>query len=232
MINKFDLIGRSYIQTALGLLLLVVIGSVATFSQSVKKPGYGILIDNTGSLRQQFPREIEIAKEIVNQLDGNSSISVFMFATVAGQEVAVATAGIECSSEKAAILRQLDAVRVEGGQTLLLGSISMVGIRLGSEKPATCPEYREKKLIVISDGEDRVSKITASELAAELKAAGTVVYAVGLIEDLSSGAKSEAREFLTNITKETGGKVVFPKKKQSASEIVAELLGVTPKVSK
>jgi hypothetical protein len=155
-----------------------------------------------------------------------------MFATVAGQEVAVATAGIECSSEKAAILRQLDAVRVEGGQTLLLGSISMVGIRLGSEKPATCPEYREKKLIVISDGEDRVSKITASELAAELKAAGTVVYAVGLIEDLSSGAKSEAREFLTNITKETGGKVVFPKKKQSASEIVAELLGVTPKVSK
>ena len=229
---------RSFIKTSLGLLFLIVIGGTVTFAQSAKKPGYGILIDNTGSLRPQFSREIEIAKEIVNRVDGGASISVFLFAPLTGKEVAVATVGIECSSEKTAILRRIEGINVEGGQTLLYGSISMIGTRLGSERPPTCPEYSEKRLILITDGEDRVSRIKANELATELKKSGTVIYAVGLIDDLSSdggfggqSAKSKAKEFLTNITKETGGKVIFPKKKQSASEIVTELLGIVPKES-
>jgi hypothetical protein len=39
----------------------------------------------------------------------------------------------------------------------------------------------------------------------------TSVYAIGLTRELEGSKRSKAKELLTSITKETGGRVVFPK---------------------
>jgi len=66
----------------------------------------------------------------------------------------------------------------------------------------------------------------------ELKATGVKVYAIGLIRQLDADTlirispRERAETFLTKITKETGGRAVFPKsKKIDVDGLLNELLG-------
>ncbi len=228
------------------IILFCLFLSVAFFTpqilgQSEKKAAYGIIFDNTGSLRPQIATEIELGSEILTAISGKSLVSIFGFVTNPDPKSPNASiaAGIECSSDAIAIKKQIDGLTVIGGQTTLIDAISVVAERLNTSKPSTCGEYTERNLVVITDGEDRASVTKLSDLLASLKTTGTKVYVVGLVNDLGSDGgfigKSpvkKAKEFLENLTKETGGKVVFPKKKQKPADIIKELFEVNSQIVK
>ena len=221
----------------------------SVFGQKAEDKAYAIFLDNSGSLRSQLAREKEIAKEMVNYSVGNGVVSFFGFENVPGSSVLSVGVGLECTRDVAGLNRQINNVSTIGGQTTLIDAVSLIGTRLVSAGTGKCGSASELNILLITDGEDRVTTAKVEDLIRELKQKGIKVFAIGLIEELSKGSwpfdksvkitdsstgkvvdksiftndkdpKKNAKDFLEKITKETGGKVIFPNKKQKAAELI------------
>ncbi|MBA2341612.1 MAG: VWA domain-containing protein [Pyrinomonadaceae bacterium] len=105
-----------------------------------------------------------------------------------------------------------------------------MGEKLNAKAASEKGVYAGKVIIIISDGEDRVSAVKKEQLIKELKESSIKVYAIGLTQELGGGgggrnSKGRAETFLRNITAETGGRVIFPKRNATDIEsLLNELL--------
>ena len=214
----------------MGLALILGLFVANVFAQAEKRATYGILFDNTGSMNEQLPRQQEIAKEVISQFAEQGPISIFSFATdrSTSPPLARAIVGIECSKDKDLFSKQIAGVSQVYGQTTLLDGIRL-SIESLSKPPAGCENTSEKSLILMSDGEDRASKTTLEELVKILKEKEVKVYVVGLLDNFADATfigKSPVKMykgFLEKVAIESGGRVIFPQKKESAKEIVKQL---------
>jgi hypothetical protein len=205
-----------------------------TVIQTGPKEAYTILIDNTGSMRSQFGLVSELSKRIVEQTHQRSPISLYAFKTQGRMSDAVAVVSSEFgwSQDKPTLENYIDSIFVIAGRTAVRDSISAMAEQLNA-KAAAAKEPVAKIMVLITDGEDRVSRIGEKELIKSLKEDSIKVYAIGLTSELENqgglirkGSRDRAVSFLEKVTKETGGRVVFPKSKKVDSEaLVNELLG-------
>jgi len=218
----------------LSALLLTIILSSSASSQSERKIASGILIDNTGSLRSQFDQVIKLSKGIVGQTYQRGPISLFVFKPEGDKSnrLAVVASDIQWSQDQHVLDKYLDSVFVVPGQTTLMDGINAIAMQLNAKASLDKDAIADKVLFLITDGEDRSSKIREKELIKTLKESGIKVYAVGLVRELDNEgglirkpARQKAVAFLEWITKETGGRVVFPKSKNvDVDTLLNELL--------
>ena len=139
------------------------------------------------------------------------------------------TPRIEQTQDEQLLKQTIDNLYVEGGQTTLLDAIQMIADRLGEK--AGGPDFSDRVIILITDGEERTSVVRQKQLLQKLSELKIRVYAIGLVQQLSSeggftrpSKRSKAVELLKDITKETGGRVVFPKSdRQDLQSLLAEL---------
>jgi uncharacterized protein YegL len=215
--------------TALMLTLLLFNLAVA---QSDKKIAYTILIDNTGSLRTQFPEVVLLSKGIVEQIHQRGHVSLFNFQTQGAKpnQVAVITPGIEWSQDKNVLDDYIDSLSIVPGQTTLMDAINSMAEQLHKKVNLERATFGDQVIFLITDGEDRVSKIKEKQLIKALKENGIKVYAVGLVNELDNegiirqAPREKAVAFLQKITKETGGRAVFPKStKSDVGKLLSEL---------
>lgn len=213
-------------------LILVFVFSVIAMSQETQRSGFGIFVDNTGSLRPQIDMEIEAANEVLKQVKPGSYVYLFGFATdpTSNSRMARFAVGAQCSTDRDLVKKQIDGLFTVPGQTTLFDAIKTSAEYLDTKRPDKCDAFAEKSLVVITDGEDRASVTREKDLIKSLKAQGIKVYVIGLIEDLSKeggfvgkSPYEKARGFLEKLTNETGGNVVFPKKKQSITDVIKKL---------
>jgi Mg-chelatase subunit ChlD len=211
----------------LGLLLTVLLllsVSATCEAQEKKKIAYGVFVDNSGSMRTQFERVIQLSKAVTDQIRGGGPVSIFDFHSQGKlqQGRAVAIARIEQTQDARLLEQSIDDLYVEGGLTTLLDAIQIMAERLS--ETAAGPDYSDRVIILITDGEDRKSVVRQKQLMLRLSELKIRVYAIGLVEQLESGSRSKAGDLLTAITKETGGRVVFPKSNsQDIQSILSEL---------
>src|SRR5713226_9788903 len=106
------------------ILLLCGVGQ----SQGKKKIVYGILLDNTGSMRSQFDTVKEIAKGVVKQVHDHGPVSLFDFASqgIGRGSKAIPTARIEREQNGQILAEAINNLYVEGGQTTLLDAIEFI----------------------------------------------------------------------------------------------------------
>ena len=223
--------GPSHALRAIVALIVLTITFAATaLSQSEQKPNYAILVDNTGSLRTQFPYVIALSKSIVQRTHQQGPVSLFNFKPYRDlrQPVATVTAGPQSIQSIAALEGYLDGLFVIGGQTTLRDAIDFMAQQMNDNAQQLAGE---KIIILVTDGEDRVSKINEDDLLKSLKTSGIKVYAVGLtteLDDPSRGLneskRSKAEHFLKKLTKETDGRVVFASSKNDIDDVVDHLL--------
>jgi len=197
-----------------------------TVIQTGQKEAYAILIDNTGSMRSQFGLVSELSKRIVEQTHQRSPISLYAFKTQGRMSDAVAVVSSEFgwSQDKAVLENYIDSIFVIAGRTAIRDGISAMAEQLNS-KASAAKEPLAKVMVLITDGEDRVSRIGEKELIKTLKENSIKVYAIGLTSELENqggligkGSKGRAEGFLEKVTKATGGKAVFPKSKKVVVE--------------
>ena len=201
-------------------ILLLLSTSVICAAQEKKKIAYGILLDDTGSMRSQLEIVEAIGKGVVHQVHDHGPVSLFDFASqgVGRASRAVPTPRIEATQDEQLLNRTIKNLYVQGGQTTLLDAIEFIGDRLDHESPDT-----NKVIILISDGEERISQINQKQLIQKLNEHKTSVFAIGLVQQLDK-SRSKAVDLLKLITKETGGRVVFPKSdRQDLQSLLAEL---------
>ena len=219
------------------ILLTLVISNFA-LAQSEKKVAYGVLIDNTGSLRTQFPQIKTLGKGVVKRIHQRGSTSLFNFVTQEEKKVslAVVTSGIEWSQDKDVLNSYIDGLIIVPGQTALMDAINSVAEKLNAKANLEKDAFAERAVVLITDGEDRVSKVKEKELIHRLKESGIKVYAVGLVREVEAegglirqSRREKAERFLKKLAKETGGRAIFPKSDQvDVDSLVGELLaGVT-----
>ena len=205
---------------ALPALLALLLLSALCTAQEKKQIAYGILLDDTGSMRSQLFMVEDIGKGVVHQVHDHGPVSLFDFASegIGRGSRAVPTPRIKTTQDERVLNRTIENLYVQGGQTTLLDAIEFIGDSLDQESPKA-----NKVIILITDGEERSSKINQKQLIQKLNEHKTSVFAIGLVQQLDK-TRSKAVDLLKLITKETGGRVVFPKSdRQDLQALLAEL---------
>jgi Ca-activated chloride channel family protein len=232
---------KKNLRLSLVLFLAVLYLPNLTLAQNDKKAAYGILLDNTGSMRSQIQTLQNLSKAVAQNATKRGIVSIFNFETQGDFSdkksfLAVATSGTDWSQDKNAIGKYIDVVKIAGGQTTLLDAIHSIG-KITDEK-ANAEKLSEKIIILITDGEDRASKIKEKQVIKELKEKAVKVYAIGIIEDLGDeggfigkNPQDKAKSFLKEIAKETGGNAIFPtmKKAIKIEDLLTELFAESNK---
>jgi uncharacterized protein with von Willebrand factor type A (vWA) domain len=206
------------------LLLLLSVAGVCG-AQNQKKTSYALFLDNSGSMRSQFDQVTAIGKAVVRQTYNSGPVSIFNFTTQGRLQDAraVVTRRLEATQNQDMLEQTIDNLYVIGGQTTLLDAISVINDGFDQ----TADDAAERVIILITDGEDRKSQISQATLIQKLKQTKTKVFAVGMVRALSSRSKAES--LLKNLTKETGGRVVFANSSQvDLQQLIADLAIATP----
>jgi len=215
---------------AITTFVLTVVCSAGLFAQE-KKVATALLIDNTGSMRSQFALVLDLSKGIVTQVQPRGPVRLFAFMPQGPQSssIAVASSRTQWTEDHAALIGTIDGLYVIGGQTKLLDAITSLAVDLNTRVAENPDGFSGKVIFLITDGEDRSSKSSTKDLIKLLKDSGIQVNAVGLLDELdsdrfgSSGKRSKAKDLLENLTKETGGRVVFASPHADADEVLRKL---------
>jgi hypothetical protein len=197
-----------------------------TVAQTEEKAAYAILIDNTGSMRSQFDLVNQLSKRVVGQVHQLGPTSLYAFKTQGRESNAPAVVSSEFgwSRDKAILEHYIDSLFVIPGRTTLRDAVSAMAEQLNA-KVAAANVPLTKNIVLITDGEDRVSRTGEKKLITALKENNIKVYAIGLISELDNqsglirgASRDRAVDFLEKVTKETGGRVVFLKSKKVDEE--------------
>ena len=203
-----------------------VLQKIDFFTRSEVPTDYALVIDNSGSLRQQLDKVIEASKIIVGTNRKDDETSVVRF--VNSEKIEVVQ---DFTSNKSYINEALDNLFIEGGQTAIIDAVYLAAEKVSEHEKATDAGSKKRRaLILVSDGEDRASYYNEAQLFDLLRESDVQIYAIGFINDLSKeggfiskSPQGKAKTFLENLAKETGGKVYFPTSVSELNQIATDI---------
>lgn len=169
-----------------------------------------VLVDASQSVLSHFRQEIADVLQLISQTPAiaDDAISVISFG---GMQSTVVCSG-NCRS--AAVASQLNSTRADGA-TPLFDALEFAGNFILQHRD---PEARPV-LILLSDGEDTISKTPANRALETVMASEAQIYAVDLDDE---GRHSDGASVLESLTEATGGQHVFVR--QGAVEILGAVL--------
>jgi len=129
---------------------------------------------------------------------------------------------------QAALMRGLSQMYVEMGRTAVIDAVYLSALHVAERRKGEAG--RRRALILLSDGEDRVSFYKQSELQKLLRKLDVQVFAIGIVAMLPEeggimrkSPRERAAAFLNSVTQETGGRAFFPKDIKELQEAVGEI---------
>ena len=184
---------------------------------------YGLAIDNSGSLRLQINKVIEAGKTIINS--NKPGDETFLMRFISNDKIEVKQ---DFSSDKALLIEVLDDFMTEGGQTAVIDAVYLAAEHVAEYKKGNDLEDRRRRaLIVVTDGEDRVSYYSQQALMDALREEDVQIFVIGFVTELDDekkgifirkSVKSKAVNLLNQLADDTGGRAFFP---NSLSELPA-----------
>jgi Ca-activated chloride channel family protein len=186
-----------------------------------------LVIDNSRSLRTQLSKVVEAGKILVGANKPQDEATVVRFVSADKIEVVQ-----DFTANKSMINNALDNLFVEGGQTAIIDAVykaaQMVQKYQNTQKKE---DVKLRTLILVTDGDDRGSLYDERLLFELLRKSFVQIYAIGFTENLSDvpdpetgiSRRQKARDFLTRLAAETGGKVYFPDSIDQLSKIALEI---------
>lgn len=201
--------------------------AIEFFSKSEVPTNYSLVVDNSGSLRQQLDKVIEAGKIMVNANRPDDETSVIRF--VDSQKIEIKQ---DFTSNKEDIFYALDNLYVEGGQTAIIDAVYLAVQSVDDYKKSNAANERKRRaIVVVSDGEDRNSFYNETQLFQLLREADVQIYTIGFVNELDTDGslirkspQKKAKAFLERLASETGGKSYFP-------NTVGELNGIAQNIS-
>jgi Ca-activated chloride channel family protein len=157
----------------------------------------GILIDNSGSMRDKRPKVNQAALNLVRASNPEDEVFIVNFSDDAYLDQDF-TSNIELMRDA------LDHIDSRGGT-------AMYDAVIASANQLAKGAKREKKvLLVVTDGEDNASRDNLEEAVKRVQDdAGPTIYTIGILGDDKESKR--ARRALERLAAETGGVAYFPK---------------------
>ncbi|MDH3492893.1 MAG: VWA domain-containing protein [Acidobacteriota bacterium] len=188
-----------------------VLQPIGFFSTSEVPTNYTLVIDNSGSLREQLEDVIDAGKTIIQTNRPNDETSIIRF--VSSDKIMLEQ---DFTSEKEDLMDALDNLYIEGGQTAIIDAVYLAADRV-NEYEKVRNDAKRRALILVTDGEDRDSVYTEKQLYELLRETNVQIYVIGFVKGLDSkggliskSPQKKAKAFLTTLAEDTGGKVYFP----------------------
>jgi Ca-activated chloride channel homolog len=180
--------------------------------QKVEKTpvSYGLVIDNSGSLRTIIDNVIRVVTDIV---DGNvADDEAFLVTFVDTPKIVLRQ---EFTDSKSELHDAVQNMFIEGGQTAILDAVKISADYLA--KSARTDAGRARALVLVTDGEDRESGSKIEDVIKLLKEQNIRVFVI---------AMSDGKIFtkvIDRLTKETGGTKFSPKTRTDLTAAAAQL---------
>jgi len=198
---------------------------IVFFSKSDVPTNYGLVIDNSGSLRMQLEKVIEASKIIVATNKPADETMVIRF--VSSDKIEIVR---DFTPNKADINDALENLFTEGGQTAIIDAVYLAAEKVDQYEASKKNDRMRRALILVSDGEDRNSFYKEPQLFELLREADVQIYTIGFVSDLSKeggfitkSPQGKAKAFLQRLADETGGRAYFPESLTELNVIATDI---------
>jgi Ca-activated chloride channel family protein len=186
---------------------------------------YGLAIDTSGSLRSQLPTVIDAGKAIINS--NKEGDETFLVRFISSDKIETVQ---DFTSSKPNLLDAIDPLYTEGGQTAVIDAVYLSAERVSEYRKGDQSDRRRRALIVVTDGEDRVSYYKQNQLFDKLKEEDVQIFVIGFVNELDKDGglirkspRDKAVSLLNRLATETGGRVFYPNSLSELPGIASEI---------
>lgn len=191
--------------------------TITLFSKEQIPVSYGLVIDNSGSMRSQLGAVVNAAVRIVNS--NKPGDDAFLIRFISSDKVQVVQ---ETTSDRGLLANGLDTLYVEGGQTAVIDAVYLAVEKLS--KQASSDKPRRSALVLVTDGEDRNSFYKVEKLLSLLGSSDVQIYAIGFTGELKGKAAGKAKDLLSQLATDTGGRAFFPTSAGELTNIAEQII--------
>jgi Ca-activated chloride channel homolog len=171
----------------------------------------GLVIDNSGSMRDKRPRVNEAAITLVQSSNPQDEAFVVNF-----NDDFYLDLDKDFSSSIPELKEALERIDARGSTALydaVIGSLDHL------KKAA-----KEKKvLLIVTDGEDNTSRNSLEKTVREIQKTDTVIYTIGLLGQENKKSAKNAKKALTAIAEASGGLAFFPENVEDVHAICEQV---------
>lgn len=187
---------------------------------------YGLVVDNSGSMRTQLEKVIEASKTIVNSNKPGDLTCVVRF--IDSQEVKIVQ---DFTPDKTSLFDALDEMYTEAGQTAILDAVYLSADHVANFKKGNdINDKRRRALILVTDGEDRASYYKQEQLFSRLREDDVQIFVIGFVNELEKDGglirkspHDKAVALINRLAQETGGRAFFPSSLSELPGIAQEI---------
>ena len=174
---------------------------ISLFKQEDVPASIGLVIDNSDSMRNKRYQANDAAISFVRESNPEDETFIVRFDDTAYLEQ-------DFTREIGELTKVLDT-RDTRGSTALYDAVYLAAEHLQDSK------NDKKAMLLISDGEDNVSKHNSSQVVQRLRRSKAALYVIGLLEERGGRGrffgKPSSQKVLTKFAEMTGGRAYFPK---------------------
>jgi VWFA-related protein len=171
----------------------------------------GLVIDNSGSMRDKRPRVNEAALTLVQSSNPSDEAFVVNF-----NDDFYLDLDKDFSNSIPELKEALERIDARGSTALydaIIGSLDH--LRKGKKE--------KKVLLIVTDGEDNTSRNSLEKTLREIQKTDTVIYTIGLLSQESKKSAKSARKALSEIALASGGLAFFPENVEDVHAICEQV---------
>jgi Ca-activated chloride channel family protein len=187
--------------------------AIISFQHSDLPVSMGILVDNSGSMRDKRAAVVTAALDLVRASNPDDEAFVVNFSDEAFLDQ-------DFTSSIAKLSQGLGHIQAAGGTALYDAVVAAANhLAEGARHP-------KQVLLIITDGEDDASSLNLVQTIHRVQdLQGPVVYSIGLLfgSDNTAGEVNRARRALIELSAETGGLAFFPRSLSDVDSVAAEV---------
>ncbi len=189
--------------------------NIESVSREEAPVSMGLVIDTSGSMGPRLVTVMEAARRLIRQMRPDDEAFLVQFKTDA--ELLH-----EFTSDQRALEDGLKKLYAHGGTALLDAIIATADYAQQNGK------QRRKALVVISDGLDKNSSAKEKKVVEVMKQDEVQVYLVGYVQEdepgmIFGGPGKRARDLLTRLAEDSGGRAFFPTDVSETPAIAAQI---------
>jgi Ca-activated chloride channel homolog len=171
----------------------------------------GLVIDNSGSMRDKRPRVNEAALTLVQNSNPQDEAFVVNF-----NDDFYLDLDKDFTNNIPELKEALERIDARGSTALydaIIGSLDH--LKKGNKE--------KKVLLIVTDGEDNTSRNTLEKTVREIQKTDTVIYTIGLLSQESKKSAKTAKKALITIAQASGGVAYFPENVEDVHAICEQV---------
>ena len=171
----------------------------------------GLVIDNSGSMRDKRPRVNEAALTLVQNSNPQDEAFVVNF-----NDDFYLDLDKDFTNSVPELKEALERIDARGSTALydaIIGSLDH--LKKGNKE--------KKVLLIVTDGEDNTSRNSLEKTLRDIQKTSTVIYTIGLLSQESKKSAKSARHALISIAQASGGVAYFPENVEDVHAICEQV---------